>query len=71
MKYTAIIGVQDKWWVGWIKEVSGVNCQEKTLEELIDTLRITLKEILEENKVYKEAMDSIIFDGCEYQEIAL
>ena len=61
MKYTAVIGVQDKWWVGWIKEVSGVNCQEKTLDELMDTLRITLKEVLEENKAYKESTDSIVF----------
>jgi hypothetical protein len=36
------------WWIGWIKEISGVNCQEKTLDELIETLNITLQDALEE-----------------------
>jgi predicted RNase H-like HicB family nuclease len=49
-KYTAIIKKEDDWWVGWIEEISGVNCQERTKEELIETLRITLKEALEMNK---------------------
>jgi hypothetical protein len=38
------------WWVGWIEEVSGVNCQERTYEELKETLVITLKEALEFNR---------------------
>ena len=27
-QYTAIIKRQDDWWIGWIEEVPGVNCQE-------------------------------------------
>lgn len=46
-KYTTIIKKEDDWWIGWVKEISGVNCQERTKEELIETLRITLKEALE------------------------
>jgi hypothetical protein len=34
-------------WIGWIKEVPGVNCQERNLEELMESLKITLKEALE------------------------
>ena len=49
MTYTGIIQQRKDCWIGWIKEVPGVNCQEKTREELIDTLRITLVEILELN----------------------
>ena len=30
MEYNAIIKNIDDWWVGWIEEVPGVNCQEKT-----------------------------------------
>lgn len=33
--------------VGWILEVRGVTCQERTRDELLDTLKITLREILE------------------------
>lgn len=48
--YTAIIQRRGDWWIGWIKEIPGVNCQEKTREELLDTLRITLLEALEFNR---------------------
>lgn len=48
--YTAIIKQDGDWWIGWIQEVPGVNCQEPTREELLETLRITLGEMLELNK---------------------
>ena len=35
------------WWIGWIEEVPGVNCQEATKDELLESLRITLDEALE------------------------
>jgi hypothetical protein len=31
MEYTAIVKQQGKWWLGWIEEVPGVNCQEARL----------------------------------------
>jgi len=48
--YTAVIKKDDDWWIGWIEEVPGVNCQEATREELIESLKITLKEALELNR---------------------
>lgn len=45
--YTAQIQHRGEWWIGWIREIPGVNCQEKTREELIETLEITLVEALE------------------------
>jgi len=38
------------WWIGWIEEIPGVNCQEASREELLETLRITLEEGLELNR---------------------
>ena len=49
-EYTAIIKKDDDWWIGWIEEVPGVNCQEKSRDELMTSLRITLKEALEFNR---------------------
>ena len=46
-EFTVVIKKEDDWWIGWIEEVAGVNCQERTREELLETLRITLKEALE------------------------
>jgi len=48
--YTAIIGQEGKWWIGWIEEVPGVNCQERTREELVKSLRTVLIEALDFNK---------------------
>jgi len=44
--YTAVIKQDGDWWIGWIEEVPGVNCQEATLEELLKTLDVTLQEVL-------------------------
>jgi hypothetical protein len=48
--FTAVIKQSNNWWIGWIEEVSGVNCQEPTREELLESLRITLKEALDFNR---------------------
>lgn len=61
--YTAIVKQDGDWWIGWIQEIPGVNCQEPTREELLETLRITLAEILELNR-----QDAIAFAGENYQQ---
>lgn len=61
-EYTAVIKQDGGWWIGWIEEVPGVNCQEATRDELLETLKITLKEILEINKA-----ESIAFAGADFQ----
>ncbi len=48
--YTAVIKEDAGWWIGWIEEVPGVNCQERSREELVETLRVTLREALELNR---------------------
>jgi predicted RNase H-like HicB family nuclease len=61
--YTAVVRQDSDWWIGWIEEVPGVNCQEATREELLETLRITLQEALELNRE-----DAIAAAGGNYQE---
>jgi predicted RNase H-like HicB family nuclease len=46
-QYTAVIKKDGNWWIGWIEEVPGVNCQEKSRKKLIESLKVTLKEALE------------------------
>jgi predicted RNase H-like HicB family nuclease len=67
-QYTAVVKQEDGWWVGWIAEIPGVNCQEKTCEELKKTLAITLKEALEFNR--QEALSSA-GSGYTEEKIAL
>jgi predicted RNase H-like HicB family nuclease len=61
--YTAVIKHDNGWWFGWIEEVPGVNCQEKTREELLKTLKVTLQEALEFNR--NEAKKAA---GIDYEE---
>lgn len=49
-EYTAVVKQDGDWWIGWIEEVPGVNCQERSREELFETLRVTLREVLDLNR---------------------
>ena len=64
--YTAIVKQDGDWWIGWIEEIPGVNCQEATREELLETLKITLQEALEFNR-----LDAIAFAGENYREMPI
>ena len=48
--WTAIISQDEGWWIGWIAEIPGVNAQERTRGELIETLSEVLREALEMNR---------------------
>jgi predicted RNase H-like HicB family nuclease len=61
--YTAVIKHEDDCWIGWIEEIPGVNCQEKSREELMKTLKVTLEEALEFNR-----QDAITAAGSDYYE---
>ena len=50
--YNAVIKKDSNWWIGWIEEVPGVNCQGATYDELMETLKITLKEAIEFNSAF-------------------
>ena len=40
MKYRAIIKKSGEWWIGWLVDLPGVNAQERTRNELMESLRI-------------------------------
>ena len=62
-EYTAVVKKEGDWWIDWIEEVPGINCQEATREELLETLRVTLLEALEFNR--QEARAAA---GSEFEE---
>ncbi len=67
-QYTAVVKEDGDWWIGWIEEVPGVNCQEETRAELVESLKITLREALNFNR--SDAIDAA-GDGFEELEIAV
>ena len=64
--YTAIIQRDDRWWIGWIKEIPGVNSQGKTRQELVQNLESALAEALEMNRA--EAVNAAVGD---YEEVTV
>ncbi|MBC6419245.1 MAG: type II toxin-antitoxin system HicB family antitoxin [Prochloron sp. SP5CPC1] len=65
-EYTAIIQENSGWWIGWIEKIPGVNCQEVSYEELLESLRITLQEALEFNR-----QDAISAASENYREVKI
>ena len=54
--YTAVVKQDAEWWIGWIEEVPGVNCQESSRETLLQSLRETLIEAIAPNRA--DALDA-------------
>lgn len=40
MKYRAIIKQEKDWWIGWLVDLPGVNAQEKSYDELLESLKL-------------------------------
>jgi predicted RNase H-like HicB family nuclease len=64
--FTAVVKQDGDWWIGWIEELPGVNCQEATREELLETLQITLREALEFNR-----QEAVSVAGDNYEEVQI
>lgn len=46
MQCRAVIKQEDDWWIGWLVDLPGVNAQERTYEELIESLKIGAEDML-------------------------
>ena len=64
--FNAVVKQDDGWWIGWVEEIPGVNCQGKTRRELLKNLRSALKEALEFNRDEARAAAS-----SDYEETAI
>jgi predicted RNase H-like HicB family nuclease len=63
---TAIIRKEGDWWIGWVEEIQGANAQERTREELLESLREAAMDIIELNR--EEARNTC---ANNYEEVAL
>ncbi len=66
--YTAIFKQDGDWWIGWIEEIPGTNCQEHTREALLESLNFALQEALDFNR--QEAI-AAAGEGYETEHIVL
>lgn len=65
-QYTAVVKQDGDWWIGWIEEVPGVNCQEATREALLESLTVTLREALGHNRA-----DALHAAGDNFEELRI
>ncbi len=47
MKFRAIVKKSGNWWIGWLVDLPGVNAQEKSREEVLESLEIGARDMLE------------------------
>ena len=53
MQCRAIIKKSEGWWIGWLVDLPGVNAQEKTKAELLKSLKIGAREMLDTEVVFE------------------
>jgi len=46
VEFRAVVKKSDDWWIGWFIDLPGVNAQEKTREELLESLKIGAEDML-------------------------
>jgi predicted RNase H-like HicB family nuclease len=47
MEFRAVIKQRGEWWIGWLIDIPGVNAQERTREELIESLKIGAEDMIQ------------------------
>lgn len=65
-QFTAAVTQVDGWWIGWIEQVPGVNCQERTKDELLSSLKVTLQEALKDLST-----DELAIVGIGYERVTV
>ena len=46
MEFRAVIKKEGDWWIGWLIDIPGVNAQERTRAELLESLKIGAEDML-------------------------
>jgi len=46
VEFRGVVKKSDDWWIGWLIDLPGVNAQERTKEELLESLKIGAEDML-------------------------
>lgn len=46
MEFRAVIKQRGEWWIGWLIDIPGVNAQERSKEELLESLKIGAEDMI-------------------------
>ena len=47
MEFRAVVKQSGEWWIGWLVDLPGVNAQERTKDELLESLKIGAEDMIE------------------------
>jgi predicted RNase H-like HicB family nuclease len=47
VEFRAVIKRKGEWWIGWLVDLPGVNAQERTKDELLESLKIGAEDMIE------------------------
>ncbi len=71
MKYRAVIKKSGEWWIGWLIDLPGVNAQEKTKAELIESLRVGAEDMLETEVPFEPRRGRPVYCSRCYDKVRL
>jgi predicted RNase H-like HicB family nuclease len=60
MRYLAAIEKSEGWWIGWLIDLPGVNAQERTREDLVESLRICTEEMLDLRGIKDDRVEIVV-----------
>lgn len=60
MEYHAAIEKSEGWWIGWLVDLPGVNAQERTQEELLESLKSGAEDMLDLKGIHEPQVEIIV-----------
>ncbi|MGO9569303.1 MAG: type II toxin-antitoxin system HicB family antitoxin [Desulfomonilaceae bacterium] len=60
MEYHAAIEKSEGWWIGWLVDLPGVNAQERTQEELLESLKAGAEDMLDLKGIHEPTVEIVV-----------
>lgn len=60
MQFRAIIKQNGEWWIGWLIDLPEVNAQERTRQQLVRSLSVAAREMLDSEVSFEAGAEMII-----------
>jgi predicted RNase H-like HicB family nuclease len=60
MEYHAVIEKSEGWWIGWLVDLPGVNAQERTQKELLESLKSGAEDMLDLKEIHEREVEIVV-----------
>ncbi len=62
MKFRAVIKQSEDWWIGWLVDLPGVNAQERSRKELLESLVVGAEDMLSTDIVFESETQMTVIE---------